>query len=182
MNLAPLSPRIKKLTKAIYLHKKELNAVGIKKKKALSPKELIQRQSAALNTGRNSEIIRRLSNCHTCLLKNTCDKHREFNAEQRNKGCQDVRSLYYQNLKKYAQPELLLMKTLAELETQIQIAELLDNQEGNICSAERFRLLNLKEKFLEKVFKYGKGTKTTHVHKFDDDEMIDYSEIDGNEG
>jgi len=148
-----------------------------KYKRRMTPKELIQRQSAALKHGNRSEILKKLSSCHTCSIKNICEKFPKMSPEQRNKGCQDIRLLYYQNLKRYGKPEMMLMKTLAELETQIQLAELIDNKEGVIISNERIRLISLKEKFLEKVFKYGKGTKTTHHHKFDEDEEIDYSTI-----
>jgi hypothetical protein len=148
----------------------------------MSREATLQRQSAALKHGNRSAIIKKLSSCFNCQFRAYCDDYLTKDEKQRRKGCSLVRNAYVSILKQTTQPELMIAKTLAEIEVELSFRQIMDGKDQEGFSKDRMKLFTLKRDFLKLQMgykdmkaKYTVGTKqdVTVTHKMEENEVID---------
>ena len=139
----------------------------------ISRKVILQRQNASLKSGDNSKILSKLSNCHNCFFRGYCVKYqsRTMPLEEQEKGCKDMRQIWLNNLKQFTQPENMLLKTMADLKTQIDFRFLMDSKDQEF-SKETVNLYKLYRDFMEILLKYKESQepKVTVVKHVKEDE------------
>lgn len=154
----------------------------------LSRKAQLQRQNAALKEGYRSEILKKLSNCHTCFYRNYCHKKDKMSLAEQNRGCEDVKQAFIAKMQEFTFPEIKIMKLISDIEVESEFKKVMDGKDQEGLSKDRMRLYYLFKDLMKLLLeykdvkaKYTVGTKQQIdvIHKFEDNEVftVDEKEI-----
>lgn len=114
-----------------------------------------------------SSLLKKLSNCSNCYIKQWCDKIGTMTDSQKRTGCQDMRTLWKCEVRKYAEPiDYVLINDCAMIDVKIKLQELQDGEDNTIISKQMKWLIDTKRAMMEIILKHYKPKKVEHSHEF----------------
>ena len=125
--------------------------------------------------------INSLSSCHKCIVRDVCELTKTFTAEERNKGCNEVRNILIQLAGQYKRADLAIINRLAHLETMVRVQQCRDGTEQVTLSPEMKELILLQDKLMNTLVKFKKlqlegrsKAKLINVTTIKDDEVFEF--------
>lgn len=101
----------------------------------------------------SSVLMQQLSSCHMCPVRLDCKYVGLMEDKAKDKGCGDVRRIYFANITKYQKPINVLIGIAAKVETKMMLQELRDGKGCEIASKDWKELVRLKLDIAKEILK-----------------------------
>ena len=92
--------------------------------------------------------------CETCPVYDYCDYRALLTKFQQEEGCNDIRRIYFENMRQWKRPITVLIRTVADIQTRIQLQQFIDGKDKKLTSEEWHRLQRLKLDVTKEIMKY----------------------------
>lgn len=98
--------------------------------------------------------IRNFGGCDTCPVSDYCEYRLLLSKKQQDRGCEDIRRIYFENIRQWKRPITVLVRDAADIQTRIQLQQFIDSQTKKLSSAEWHKLVRLKLDVVKEIMKY----------------------------
>lgn len=98
--------------------------------------------------------LRNFGGCRTCPVFEYCTYKDLLSEIQQERGCEDIRRIYFENIRQWKRPVTVLIRDAADIQTRIQLQQFIDGQTNTLASNEWHKLVRLKLDVVKEIMKY----------------------------
>ena len=116
------------------------------------------------DTGMRTKL-RIFGGCDTCPVCDYCEYRKLMSRTQQQRGCEDIRRIYFENIRQWKRPITVLIRDAADIQTRIQLQQFIDGQSKKLSSAEWHKLVRLKLDVVKEIMKYDLDSNNPRIIK-----------------
>jgi hypothetical protein len=125
----------------------------------LEPKD----KAGNLVHGRRSNLLKQFGACAKCPVRDYCTHKDLLSENQKERGCEDIRNLYLENVRIWKKPYLIAARNAADIKTRIQLQNLKDGISQDLASKKWQALMKLELEYLKMAERMAKAGMTKNI-------------------
>jgi len=129
------------------------------------------------DTGMRTKL-RNFGGCDTCPVFDYCEYRKLMSRTQQQRGCEDIRRIYFENIRQWKRPITVLIRDAADIQTRIQLQQFIDGQSKRLSSSEWHKLVRLKLDVVKEIMKYDPDSNNPRVIKSSFVQNAEFIEMD----
>ena len=138
----------------------------------------VEPRTGNLQHGRRSQFLKTFGSCSLCPVRDYCLHKELLSHTAQERGCDDIRRLFFENIRQWKKPVTALIRSQAEIQTRVQMQQLKDGHDNKITSKEWFKLKELELKLANAIIKYdpsaaNQSVRVEHVFSPGSNEIIE---------